>query len=273
MATPIGHLGDLTRRAEEVLKSVEIVAAEDTRRTRVLLDHISHRAPSLVSLHEHNEDKLSADLISKLKAGADVALVSDAGTPLINDPGFTLVKLAHANRIRTIPLPGACSIIAALSVCPLPCHPFRFIGFMPTKAAARDEVVAQVYASGDATVFLEAPHRIVATLSALQTRDPEATRQVMIARELTKKFESVIVGSAAQVSTELLANLPEPKGEFVGIIQSSNELLVSYTERRVLSALLKDLPPTQAAKLAANICGAKKADMYKMAVRLTNPDD
>lgn len=263
------------------------MAAEDTRRTGVLLDHIGHRAPRLVSLHEHNEGRASAGLIESLVNGQDVALVSDAGTPLINDPGFELVRLAHEAGVRTIPLPGACSIITALSVCPLPCHPFRFIGFLPARAQARETTIAQAWASGDATVFLEAPHRIADTLAAMAeltlaqakrsgkagrqaTRADESTapRRIMLARELTKQFESVLVGSPAEVREALLSHLPQPRGEFVGVIEASDMPSASFTERRVLSALLKDLPPTQAARLAANICGVKKSAMYQLALKL-----
>ena len=286
VATPIGHLGDLSDRAVQVLKGVSIIAAEDTRRTTVLLQHIGHRAPQLISLHDHNEERASAELLAKLQQGQSVALVSDAGTPLINDPGFALVRLAHSAGIETVPVPGACSITAALSICPLPCHPFRFVGFLPAKAQAREQLWTDALASSDATVFLEAPHRIEAAVAALVDLQQQGAgagkgkkrgnaplpagpvRRLMLARELTKRHETRLVGEPQQVLAQL-QTAGAPRGEFIGVLESSDEVVASFTERRVVSALLKDLPPTQAAKLAANICGVKKSAMYKLALHLS----
>ncbi len=262
VATPIGHLGDLTRRAEDVLKTVQIVAAEDTRRTRVLLDHIDHRVPELVSLHEHNEHAMVEQLLARLTAGADVAVVSDAGTPLVNDPGFLLVSAAHAAGITTVPVPGACSIITALSVCPIPCQPFRYVGFLPGKSGARRHALAEWLSTADALVFLEAPHRILATLADLEV---VTARRVMLGRELTKQYETILVGTAAEVAARLGDS---PKGEFTCIVEAAEARTVSYDHKKVLSALLKELPPTKAAKIAASICGVKKAEMYELAIQL-----
>ncbi len=262
VATPIGHLGDLTRRAEDVLKSVRIIAAEDTRRTRVLLDHIDHRVPELLSLHEHNEDYVSLKLIDKLKLGADVALVCDAGTPLINDPGFTLIARAHEQGIAAIPVPGACSITAALSVCPLPSHPFRFIGFLPAKSKARRELLRRSLITADALVFLEAPHRILQTLEDLAALTP---RKLMLAREMTKQYETLLVGTPQQVLERLGNN---PRGEIVVIVAATSQIAVGIDEVKVLEALLKELSPAQAAKIAANICDTSKSLMYDLAIKL-----
>ena len=261
VATPIGNLGDLSRRAENVLKSVQIVAAEDTRRTGVLLDHIGHRVPELISLHEHNEMVLAPKLINRMLAGDDVALVSDAGTPLINDPGFNLIRAASVAQIKAVPIPGACSITAALSVCPLACQPFRFVGFVPVKSGARRNFLADCIQQSDAVIFLEAPHRIKSTLEMLAEL---SDRNVMLARELTKKYETVLVGSAA----DLVEQLPNPKGEFVGIIEADKTPSASRDEREVMRILLKELPPAQAAKIGANICGVKKSVMYELAVAM-----
>lgn len=262
VATPIGHLGDLTRRGEDVLKSVQIIAAEDTRRTRVLLDHIDHRVPQLLSLHEHNEDYVSLKLIDKLKLGHDVALVCDAGTPLINDPGFTLIARAHEQGITTIPVPGACSITAALSVCPLPSQPFRFIGFLPAKSKARRELLTRSLITADALVFLEAPHRILQTLEDLAALTP---RKLMLAREMTKQYETLLVGTPKQVLEQLGNN---PRGEIVVIVEATSQIAVGIDEVKVLEALLKELSPAQAAKIAANICDTSKSLMYDLAVKL-----
>ena len=262
VATPIGHLGDLSRRAEEVLKSVQIIAAEDTRRTRVLLDHIDHRAPELLSLHDHNEHHMAPELVARLSAGDSVALVSDAGTPLVNDPGYPLVQAAFAAGIRTVPIPGASSITALLSVCPLPSYPFRFVGFLPSKSKARTELLEGWLSSPDAVVFLEAPHRIVATLEDL-ARITE--RRVMLGRELTKTHESILVGTAAVLAQEVI---DQARGEFIGVIEAAEVSPLVRDSAAVLRVLLKELPPSQAAKLAASICGTRKADMYDLALSL-----
>lgn len=264
VATPIGHLGDLSRRAEEVLKSVQIVAAEDTRRTRVLLEHIDHRVPELLSLHEHNEQAMSAKLIERLLAGADVAIVSDAGTPLLNDPGFPLIQAAHTAGIQTVPIPGACSITTALSVCPLPCQPFRYIGFLPAKSGPRREALSRYLTQADAIIFLEAPHRILVTLEDIAAL---TERRVMLGRELTKQFETILVGTAAEVTEQLGLN---PKGEFTGIIEAGEASAIDYDHTKVLKALLEELPASKAAKVAANICGVKKSEMYDLAVQLSS---
>ena len=137
VATPIGHLGDISRRGIDTLNHVGVIAAEDTRRTRVLLQHIDHKGCELVSVHEHNEERVGPVLIERMRQGTDIALVSDAGTPLINDPGYLLLQLAWQAGIRVVPIPGACSIITALSVCPIPCQPFRYVGFLSSKPKLR----------------------------------------------------------------------------------------------------------------------------------------
>ena len=284
VATPIGNLNDLSHRAEDVLKSVQIVAAEDTRRTAVLLGHIEHRAPELLSFHEHNEAGLTPRLINRLQGGADVALVSDAGTPLINDPGFGLIAAAQAAGIATVPVPGACSITTALSVCPLPCHPFKFIGFLAAKAGPRTTQIEQIMDSSEATVFLESPKRIRTTLEILGNNDSKrlltkelltkelpksdslAGRPIMIGRELTKKFESIYVGSASEILEQLDSN---PRGEIVVIVAADHGIKNSQDEHRVMRILLQELAPAQAAKLGASICGVKKSLMYDLAMSLT----
>ena len=267
VATPIGHLDDLTRRAEKILKQVQIVAAEDTRRTAVLLDHIGHRAPQLMSYHEHNKHKVTDVLIDRLVGGDDVALVSDAGTPLINDPGAELVAAAHRVGVTSVPIPGASALTAALSVCPFSCYPFRYIGFVPPKASARRKVLSNALASGDAVVFFEAPHRIAACLNdlAAQTR-----RRVMVARELTKKFETILTVPA----DELLSAGIEPRGEFVVVVEGVKDVAVDHqAAERVVSTLLAYLSPSQAAKCGAEILHRKKSEIYELAQRLHRADE
>ncbi len=267
VATPIGHLGDLSRRAEQVLQQVQIVAAEDTRRTRVLLEHIGHRAPELLSMHEHNEQAMVAQLLGRLQAGDSVAVVSDAGTPLLNDPGFPLVQAAHEAEIQVVPIPGACAITAALSVCPLPCQSFRYIGFLATKASSRQQALAAHLSLGDAVVFLESPRRILTTLQDLAAL---TDRRIMLARELTKQYETLYVGTAAELITQLVE---QPKGEFTGIIEAGAPQSVSHDHQSVLTLLLQELPPTKAAKIAAAICNTKKSDMYDLALSLSGKDN
>lgn len=266
VATPIGHLGDLTRRAENVLGGVQIVAAEDTRRTSVLLAHLGVRVPELLSYHEHNKAKLTGVLLKRLLAGDDVAVVSDAGTPLINDPGAELVAAAHTAGVPTVPIPGASAVTAALSVCPFPCYPFRYIGFLPAKKSARRKSLEAALAGTDALVFFEAPHRIADTIKDLASL---TERRVLVARELTKKFETITVASA----TELVALDIEPRGEFVLIVEAGHRLEQSTVDMgRAMRVLLTHLSPSQAAKCAATLFDQKKSVMYELALRLNNGD-
>lgn len=261
VATPIGNLDDLTRRAEHVLKSVQIIAAEDTRRTAGLLAHIGHRAPELISLHDHNEHTRSQAVLARMLAGDDVALVSDAGTPLINDPGYELVQLAAQHGVVAVPVPGASSITAALSVCPFPCQTFTYLGFLAPKQKARRRQLADALSSGQTLVFLEAPHRL---RDALGDMAALSERRLMLGRELTKKFEQVLTGTAA----ELLALLPEPRGEFVGVIEGDQHNPHAGRAREVLEVLLAEVSPAAAARMAAAICGHSKSQMYELALQI-----
>lgn len=267
VATPIGHLGDLTIRGVEVLNQVQIIAAEDTRRTRVLLTHIGHKGCDLLSLHEHNEDRVSSNLIKRLASGDDVALVSDAGTPLINDPGFLLLQLAWQAQIRVVPIPGACSITTALSVCPIPCQPFRFVGFLSARAKVRHQALSQWLLMPEALVFLESPHRIRATLGDIAVL---SNKRILVGREMTKQFETFLVGSAV----ELLDQLAEqPKGEFVCVVEYGEEVSKEFELNHVLESLLKELSPTQASRIAAGICGVRKKQAYDVALQMSKSEN
>ena len=264
VATPIGHLGDMSRRGIETLNHVGVIAAEDTRRTRVLLQHIDHAGCELLSVHEHNEEHIAPQLIKRLQQGTDIALVSDAGTPLINDPGYLLLQLAWQAGLRVVPVPGACSITTALSVCPIPCQPFRYVGFLSGKPRLRRSQLEHWLMMPDALVFLESPHRIRAALSDIADLSP---RQLMIGREMTKQYESFITGSAKEV----LAQLAEtPKGEFVCVVEAAESVTNRFDLTHVVTALLQELAPTQAAKLAAQICGVRKKEAYDLAVQLSS---
>ena len=262
VATPIGHLGDLSQRAVATLKQVEIIAAEDTRRSGVLLTHIGHEGCQMVSLHDHNEATVSPKLITRLKMGDSVALVSDAGTPLINDPGYRLLQLAWQQDIQVVPIPGPSAVITALSVCPLPSQPFRYVGFLAAKASARRQQLQTWLQHADALVFFESPHRIRHTLEDLGGL---TKRHVFLGREMTKQYETFLQGSAE----DLLQQLGDPpKGEFVGIVEAGDAAQTQYQHQQVLQVLLQELSPAKAARLAAQICGANKRDLYELALTL-----
>ena len=262
VATPIGHLGDLSQRAVATLKQVEIIAAEDTRRSGVLLTHIGHEGCQIVSLHDHNEATVSPKLVSRLKMGDSVALVSDAGTPLINDPGYRLLQLAWQQDIQVVPIPGPSAVITALSVCPLPSQPFRYVGFLAAKASARRQQLQTWLQHADALVFFESPHRIRHTLEDLG----ELTqRRIFLGREMTKQYETFLIGSAEDVLQKLG---DPPKGEFVGIVEAGDAAQTQYQHQQVLQVLLQELSPAKAARLAAQICGANKRDLYELALTL-----
>ena len=262
VATPIGHLGDLSQRAVATLKQVEIIAAEDTRRSGVLLTHIGHEGCQMVSLHDHNEATVSPKLITRLKMGDSVALVSDAGTPLINDPGYRFLQLAWQQDIQVVPIPGPSAVITALSVCPLPSQPFRYVGFLAAKASARRQQLQTWLQHADALVFFESPHRIRHTLEDLAGL---TKRRVFLGREMTKQYETFLQGSAE----DLLQQLGDPpKGEFVGIVEAGDAAQTQYQHQQVLQVLLQELSPAKAARLAAQICGANKRDLYELALTL-----
>ncbi len=262
VATPIGHLGDLSQRAVATLKQVEIIAAEDTRRSGVLLTHIGHEGCQIVSLHDHNEATVSPKLVSRLKMGDSVALVSDAGTPLINDPGYRLLQLAWQQDIQVVPIPGPSAVITALSVCPLPSQPFRYVGFLAAKASARRQQLQTWLQHADALVFFESPHRIRHTLEDLGGL---TQRRIFLGREMTKQYETFLQGTAE----DLLQQLGDPpKGEFVGIVEAGDAAQTQYQHQQVLQVLLQELSPAKAARLAAQICGANKRDLYELALTL-----
>ena len=262
VATPIGHLGDLSQRAVATLKQVEIIAAEDTRRSGVLLTHIGHEGCQMVSLHDHNEATVSPKLITRLKMGDSVALVSDAGTPLINDPGYRLLQLTWQQDIQVVPIPGPSAVITALSVCPLPSQPFRYVGFLAAKASARRQQLQTWLQHADALVFFESPHRIRHTLEDLGGL---TQRRIFLGREMTKQYETFLQGSAE----DLLQQLGDPpKGEFVGIVEAGDAAQTQYQHQQVLQVLLQELSPAKAARLAAQICGANKRDLYELALTL-----
>ncbi len=236
------------------------MACEDTRRCRTLLRHIGASPAELVSLHDRNETTASRQVIQRLKAGSDVALVSDAGTPLLSDPGFELVRLAYDGAIKVVPVPGASAVIAAVSASPIAMNRFTFEGFLPARRPRRREALASVLARSEATVFFEAPHRIVDTLEDLLDLGA-AEREIVVCRELTKMYETIVHGTVASVADAM----ETPRGEFVCILAGcGEEPLLAGAE--VLDILLEELPPSRAARVAARLTGADRAELYRRAI-------
>ena len=261
VATPIGNLEDLGPRARRVLGEVALIAAEDTRHTQALLAHFGIATP-LVALHEHNEETRAAELVARLTQGASIALVSDAGTPLVSDPGYRLVRAARAAGIRVSPVPGACAAIAALSVAGLASDRFCFEGFLPAKPAARRARLQALSAEPRTLVFYESSHRIEAMLADL--REDFGTREAVLARELTKRFETILDGSVADLAQRVAADADQRRGEFVVIVAGAPEDQAGALAlgRRAFALLREHLPPSTAARLAAEISGARRKALY-----------
>jgi 16S rRNA (cytidine1402-2'-O)-methyltransferase len=261
VATPIGNLADLSPRARQVLRSADAVCAEDTRHTRQLLAHFGIERP-LLALHEHNEEAMAQRVVARLQAGENLALVSDAGTPLVSDPGFRAVRAARAAGIKVSPVPGPSAIIAALSAAGLPSDRFAFEGFLPAKPAARRERLRALAGEPRTLVFYEASHRIAEFLADL--RDAfGGERPAVVARELTKLFETVLDGTLAALVATVEADENQRKGEFVIVVQAGEDEAGKIAEgRRVYALLAAHLPPSAAAKLAAEITGAPRKALY-----------
>jgi 16S rRNA (cytidine1402-2'-O)-methyltransferase len=262
--TPIGNLQDITHRALTVLSEVDLIAAEDTRHSLKLLQHydISTR---MISLHDHNEGQRASQLIVKLQQGQDIALISDAGTPLINDPGYTLVNQCRTEGISVIPLPGACAAITALCASGLPTDRFRFEGFLPVKAQARQQALEKLLSETGTCIYYESPRRIADALRAIVEVLGEQ-RSVVIAKELTKTFETFYSGSAGQCLQWLLADENHQRGEFVlmigGVVRDETE--VSAQAISLLKALMLELPLKKAAAITAEHFELKKNALYKL---------
>ncbi len=269
VATPIGNLEDISARALRVLGSVDLVAAEDTRRTRALLTHYGIVRP-LISVHEHNEEGRLADLLARLEAGRDVALVSDAGTPLVSDPGYPLVRAARAAGLRVVPVPGASSLLAALSVAGLPTDRFTFEGFLPPRAGARRGRLEALAAEPRTVVFFESSHRIQDSLADMAAALGEE-RPAVVARELTKRYEQVQDGTLGELARWLAGDDQRRRGEFVVVVAGAPGGPAASDEvaaRRVLLALLEELPAGRAAAVAARITGLGRKVLYEMALEL-----
>lgn len=263
VATPIGNLGDLSPRAQEVLKKVVLIAAEDTRHSAPLLARYGV-ATRVVALHEHNERDEAERLVARLLEGDDIALICDAGTPLVSDPGFRLVRAARAAGIAVSPVPGACAAIAALSVAGLPSDRFVFEGFLPAKAAARRERLAELASETRTLVFYESSHRVRECLDDMAAVFG-SQRPAVLARELTKLFETVLSGDISSLVACVAADPNQERGEFVLLVggRPEQEDARLAEGRRVFALLREELPPARAAKLAAAISGAPRKQLYE----------
>lgn len=264
VATPIGNLSDISERAIQILKEVDLVAVEDTRHSGKLLQHLGISTPML-ALHEHNETKKVHDIIEKLLAGTNIALISDAGTPLISDPGYHLVKTALEAGITVSPVPGPSALVAALSVSGLPSDSFIFEGFLPNKSSGRLKKLQTLVNENRTLIFYEAPHRIVACLQDM-LEVFGAQRIAVIARELTKTFETIKNDSLENLLAWVKADTNQQRGEFVVLIQGieKNKTVVDSEGEFILNTLMQELPLKQASQLAAKITGIKKNTLYQI---------
>jgi len=268
VATPIGNLDDMTPRALDVLRGVALIAAEDTRHSLRLMQHFGIQTP-LAACHEHNEREDGGRFLAKLQAGESVALISDAGTPLISDPGYHLVRQARAAGVKVVPVPGACAVIAALSAAGLPSDRFIFEGFLPAKAAARASRLEALREEPRTLIFYEAPHRILESVQAMEAAFG-GDRPAVLARELTKTFETLKGVPLAELRAFIEADPNQQRGECVvlvgGWVAPVGEDAISAEALRVLDLLLAEMPLKKAAALAAQITGVRKNLLYQVAL-------
>jgi len=267
VATPIGNLEDITHRAVRILSEVNCILAEDTRHSKHLLDYlnISNRVEPL---HDHNEDKVTDRWLDEVAAGMNLAVISDAGTPLISDPGYRLVTAALLRGIRVVPIPGASALVAAISVAGMPTDRFVFEGFLPAKAVAKEKQLTALRHESRTIIFYEAPHRVIDSLEVM-AKVFGKDRQATIARELTKIHEEVVTGTLE----ELLLGPITTKGEFVILVAGSAMQQTEYQDDQLLIALIKELPPSRAAAVAAELSGQPRKQLYQRAIALKPSED
>lgn len=269
VATPIGNLADISLRALEILKAVDLIAAEDTRHSQILLNHYAIQKP-LISLHQHNEQQRITDLLSQLKAGKEIALISDAGTPLISDPGARLVQILHQQQIPVVPIPGACAAISALSVSGLPAGRFVFEGFLSAKDSAKIQRLKELIKETRTLIFYEAPHRIEDLLKNL-IETFGGRRLATYVREMTKNFETVRHGTLENLYETVRTDPNQRKGEFVLMVQGAPENDNNDDEvelHRILNILLEELPLKQAVALTAKLTQVKRNRVYALALKV-----
>ena len=274
VATPIGNLEDISARARRVLAEVDLIAAEDTRRSGILLAHMGLSRP-LISLHEHNEGARVPRLVGAMCEGRELALISDAGTPLLSDPGYRLVRAARAANLQVLPVPGPSAMLAALSVAGLPSDRFSFEGFLPASPGARRERLQLLLDSRVTVICFESSHRIAAAAADLAALAPE--REIFLAREMTKQFEEHFLGSAEALPGWLEADANRVRGEFVLLLGPLQERAVDVTDTRLspeqekmLDTLLAELPLKQAVRLTSRLTGVARNRVYARALELAS---
>jgi len=264
VATPIGNLADMVPRAVETLQTVDVIAAEDTRHSARLLEQF-HISTPMVAYHDHSDDTRLLRLVERLQKGESVALISDAGTPLVSDPGYKLVRAARQAGIRVVPIPGASAMVAALSAAGLPSDRFAFEGFLPAKRGSRQNALAALAGETRTLIFYEAPHRVLETLEDMATVFG-GEREVVIARELTKTFETIHGGPLQEVVAWVAADPNQQRGEIVLLLRGADrkaETDIDSEAERVMSVLLEELSVKQAAALGAKLTGVKKKLLYQ----------
>ncbi len=272
VATPIGHLDDMTPRAIATLNAVDTILAEDTRHSGTLLNHFSIQTHT-IAYHDHNERQLAPEVIRRLQQGETYALISDAGTPLVSDPGYYLIQQAQQAGLPVIPVPGACALIAALSVAGLPTDRFSFQGFLPPKQQARETQLSTLKLNVETLVFYEAPHRLNACITSMLTVFG-SDRQACVAREITKFYETIKTGSLEELDAWLSADPGQCRGEIVIMVMGMKDHAPEKEEsERVLSVLLEYLSPSQAVAATVKLTGGKKNQLYALAQTLKSESD
>ncbi|GIX31112.1 MAG: ribosomal RNA small subunit methyltransferase I [Porticoccaceae bacterium] len=272
VATPIGNLGDMVPRALEVLQGAARVVAEDTRHTRRLLHHFGIHKP-LLSLHDHSGPEALERCLELLAAGESLALVCDAGTPLVADPGFPLVREARRRGFRVVPIPGPCAAVAALSAAGLPCERFAFEGFLPARRAARRAALERLRREERTLVFYEAPHRLAATLTDL-AEVFGSEREAVLARELTKLHETFLAGTLEELVERVARDPDQQRGEIVLLVAGAPPDSGGDLDcRRLLAALLEALPPASAARVAAKVTGRERRALYRLALEIAGESE
>lgn len=274
VATPIGNLGDMVPRAVEVLQMVDVIAAEDTRHSGKLLQHFGV-STKLMAYHDYSNEHRLQKIIDILLAGQSVALISDAGTPLISDPGYELVHVAREQGVRVIPIPGACALIAALSVSGLPSNQFIFEGFLPAKSVSRRKVLDVLLSEHRTVVYYESPHRIVDSLKDFQAVLGDE-RQIVLAREITKTYETILSGSISQILEQVLGDANQQRGEFVVLVkgceQKHDATVVTPEAEKLMQILLEHVPIKTASAIAAKVTNVQKRELYQWALALKPSD-
>lgn len=266
VATPIGNLNDMTARAIDTLKSVDVIACEDTRTSSKLLSFFNISTPT-TAYHEHNADTQTARLVERLQSGQSVALISDAGTPLISDPGYRLVKACHDEHITVVPIVGACAVIGALSVAGLPSDKFSFVGFLPAKQHGRIETLKAHQAHTETLIFYEAPHRITDCLSDMADVFG-GEREATLCREISKTFETIKKLPLADL-LEFVKNDPnQQRGEIVLVVAGNTQKEQKADYDEWLLAIAKELPPKKASAIVADVLGIKKSEIYDRLLEL-----